>query len=214
MAENKYDMIIKIVLLGDSGVGKTNLVLRYTKGSFQTGSRPTIGMDFISKDINLLDCKAKVQFWDTAGQEKYRAISRSYYKLADGIILVYDVSQRESFDHVKIWLDDLKSNNDKEFKAMLIGNKIDLQEDRAVPANEGQAFAEEHDMFFWETSALTNIDNCVGQAFDVLIEESISRAKTSVEAEDQLTFSAIRKNTKIMQRQNESKTQNEKSGCC
>ena len=101
------EMIVKLVLLGESSVGKTNLLLRFTKDDFKINEKPTIGMDFISDELEIENVRVKAQFWDTAGQEKYHTIARSYYKIADGILLVYDTTRRDTFDRARNWLDDI-----------------------------------------------------------------------------------------------------------
>ena len=213
MENSKYDMIVKIVLIGDSGVGKTNVLLRYVKNQFDESAKATIGMDFTSKEVDILDKNIKAQFWDTAGQEKYRSIAQSYYKLADGVMLVYDVSRKETFERVKMWLDELKENITKQVKIILIGNKNDLVDNKTVSTEEGKSFAEEHDMFFWETSALTNDDNCVMKAVDTLLEECAKDMIKKMDSEDAESYVNIRKNTKVLNLNVDPNAQNKKS-CC
>ena len=176
MADDPVELAIKIVMLGESGVGKTNLLLRYLKDTFESNQVPTIGMDFHSKEIRMEGNIVKAQFWDTAGQEKYRSIARQYFKAAHGVLLVYDTSTRESFAKTRSWLEQITENGEKEISVMLVGNKIDKLEDREVPTNEGKKFAKDNGLFFWETSALTNEDNCVHEAFTTLITECYKKA--------------------------------------
>lgn len=128
--EDQFDHLLKIVIIGDSGVGKTNLLYRFTKGSFMQESRATIGVDFSAKNLKVKDSVVKAQFWDTAGQEKYRSITSAYYKNAVGSIVVYDITKKDSFNSVKNWLEEVKMYADKELTAIVIGNKVDLEEER------------------------------------------------------------------------------------
>ncbi len=156
--ENNDDLevIVKLVIIGESFVGKTNILLRFVNNCFKDDEKPTVGMDFMSRDVVLDGQKVKAQFWDTAGQEKYRAIARSYFKIADGVLLVYDVTRRKTFSKVNFWVEDIRQNCSKTVKIMLIGNKIDLVEERTVSTEEGKELANIHNLFFYETSALSN----------------------------------------------------------
>eukprot|EP00730_Choanoeca_flexa_P019187 TRINITY_DN9363_c0_g1_i4.p1 TRINITY_DN9363_c0_g1~~TRINITY_DN9363_c0_g1_i4.p1 ORF type:complete len:205 (+),score=63.30 TRINITY_DN9363_c0_g1_i4:55-669(+) len=155
----------KILLIGDSSCGKSSLLMRFTEGSFDEDMGPTIGVDFKSKDLNLNDNKVKLTLWDTAGQERFRTLTSSYYRGAQGVICVYDVSRRDTFDHIAMWLNEVdvyctKNNVIK----MLVANKIDL--DREVTSDEGKKFAREHNMMYIDCSAKTKVG--VQQAFEEL----------------------------------------------
>ena len=128
-----FNLIIKLVLLGDSSVGKTNLLLRYAKNEFEESTKATIGMDFISLEIKIENKEVRVQFWDTAGQEKYKAITRTYYRIAHGIVMVYDITKRSSFERLQNWIDEIKTNSQSDPIFLLIGNKKDLEEHREIP---------------------------------------------------------------------------------
>ena len=171
--EEDYDHLIKIVLIGDSGVGKTNLSGRYTKDYFSSDTKNTIGVDFSSKDLSIDGKSVKVQFWDTAGQEKYRALASTYYKNLSAAVLVYDITSKKSFDNVEIWYNELSQYLEDNIKILLIGNKSDLEDSRDVPTELAERYAKEKDFFFMETSALTNKDNCVNKAFEILIKEVV-----------------------------------------
>ena len=214
MEDSKYDVIIKIVIIGESAVGKTNLLTRYTVNSFDKSAKATIGMDFTSKEVYISGYTAKAQFWDTAGQEKYKAIAKSYYKLADGVLLVYDVTRRETFEKLKNWLNDIKNNSDKEIKIILIGNKNDLVNKRKVSVEEGKKFAQDNDMFFWETSALTNSERCVNKAFDALLEECMKEICQEYENEQKEELDTVRKNTKALDYVDLPKNDEKGSRCC
>ena len=152
--DDNYDVIYKIVLVGDSGVGKTNIMLRYINKEFNINTKATVGVEFGSKNV-IIDKKiVKGQIWDTAGQERYRAITSAYYKGAHGAFVVYDITQRESFEAVDRWINDLRNNTDERLEIILIGNKSDLEDKRQVKKEEGEEKAKEKEVAFMETSAL------------------------------------------------------------
>ena len=162
---DNYDVIYKIVLVGDSGVGKTNMMLRYLNKEFNKDSKATVGVEFGAKNTTIEGKIVKGQIWDTAGQERYRAITSAYYKGAKGAFVVYDISQRETFDSVDRWISELRSNTDERMVIILIGNKSDLEDKRVVKKEEGEEKAKEKDIAFLETSALTasNIDKAFNE---------------------------------------------------
>ncbi len=147
MSEDDYDMIFKVVLIGDSGVGKTNLLSRYLKNEFSFDSKTTVGVEFGAKRIDLDGVKIKAQIWDTAGQERFRSITNAYYKGAKGALLVYDVTRRETFDNINKWVPELKQSGDKDVTIILVGNKTDLETDRQVSTEEGNKKAELYGKF-------------------------------------------------------------------
>jgi small GTP-binding protein len=136
--DDDYDMIFKVVLIGDSGVGKSNILSRYLKNEFHIDSKATVGVEFGSKRFDIDGFKVKSQIWDTAGQERYKSITNAYYKGAKGALLVYDITRKESFDSVDKWIPDLRTNGDEQVTIILIGNKCDLEESRVVSVEEGQ----------------------------------------------------------------------------
>lgn len=158
---NQY--LFKYIIIGDSGVGKSCLLLQFTDKRFEAGHDLTIGVEFGARMISIDDKPVKLQVWDTAGQESFRSITRSYYRGAAGALLVYDVTRRETFEHVATWLEDCKENSGMHMTILLIGNKADLADKRAVPEAEGRRFAEEHGLPFIETSAKTALN--VEEAF-------------------------------------------------
>lgn len=150
-----YDYIIKYIIIGDTGVGKSCLLLQFTDRRFQPAHDLTIGVEFGARFVDVEGKKIKLQIWDTAGQESFRSITRSYYRGAAGALLVYDITRRETFDHLLIWLEDARQHSNSNTTIMLIGNKSDLESKRAVSYAEGEAFANQHGLFFMETSAKT-----------------------------------------------------------
>ena len=151
---DSYDYLFKTVLIGDSGVGKSNLLSRFVQDSFSRDAKSTIGVEFAAKTIETEGKRVKAQIWDTAGQERYRAITNAYYRGALGALLVYDISSHASFESCAKWLRELREHADLKIVVMLVGNKSDLRHLRRVQQDEAMAFAEAHDLAFIETSAL------------------------------------------------------------
>eukprot|EP00425_Heterocapsa_triquetra_P034261 CAMPEP_0195103368 /NCGR_PEP_ID=MMETSP0448-20130528/72024_1 /TAXON_ID=66468 /ORGANISM="Heterocapsa triquestra, Strain CCMP 448" /LENGTH=218 /DNA_ID=CAMNT_0040139029 /DNA_START=39 /DNA_END=693 /DNA_ORIENTATION=- len=158
--DDDYDYLFKVVLIGDSGVGKSNLLSRFTRDEFNLESKSTIGVEFATKSITTDGKVIKAQIWDTAGQERYRAITSAYYRGAVGALLVYDISKRVTFENLERWLQELRDHADANIVIMLVGNKGDLRHLRAVGQDEALAFAEKHGLACIETSALesTNVE--------------------------------------------------------
>ncbi|BFI43559.1 Ras-related protein Rab-11A [Marchantia polymorpha subsp. ruderalis] len=164
-SDDDYDYLFKVVLIGDSGVGKSNLLSRFTRNEFSLESKSTIGVEFATRSINVDSKLIKAQIWDTAGQERYRAITSAYYRGAVGALLVYDITRHVTFENVERWLKELKDHTDSNIVVMLVGNKSDLRHLRAVSTDDGQNFSEKESLFFMETSALesTNVENAFKQ---------------------------------------------------
>jgi len=155
MAESSnYDYLFKVVLIGGSGVGKSNLLSRFTRNEFNQESKSTIGVEFATRSINVDGKTVKAQIWDTAGQERYRAITSAYYRGAVGALLVYDISKHATYVNVTRWLKELRDHADSNIVIMLVGNKSDLKHLRAVPTEEARGFSAENGLSFIETSAL------------------------------------------------------------
>ena len=166
MADEEYDFIFKVLLLGDSDVGKGPLLLSYVDKVFSDTYVPTIGVDFRVKTLELENKKIKMQIWDTAGQERFRNVISSYFRGAHGILLIYDVNNRDSFKSLEIWLEEIEKNAIKNVSKILIGNKNDLPDEKEVKTEEGEAFAKKNGMQFIETSCKMNIN--VTEAFETL----------------------------------------------
>ena len=150
-----YDYLLKYIIIGDAAVGKSNLLLRFAQGDFKTEYQLTIGVEFGAKNVDINNKKFRLQIWDTAGQENYRSITRAYYKNSVCAILVYDISNRESFDHISTWVEDCVAQSPKTVFMVLVGNKSDLNEERQVTFEEGKEMAKKNKMMFFETSAKT-----------------------------------------------------------
>ena len=160
----KFNYLLKYVIIGDSGVGKSNILLRFINNTFTEEFRSTVGVEFSAKNIVVNKNIYRVQVWDTAGQETFRSISRAYYKNSVCACVVYDISNYSSFESVQSWIEDCKSQSSKSILIILIGNKSDLNDIREVTYDEGAQFAKSNNMIFLETSAKTG-DN-IEEIFD------------------------------------------------
>ena len=178
----EFDLIFKIVIIGDSGVGKTNLIGRYLKNEYKEDSKATVGVEFGEKKYEINGLKIKAQIWDTAGQERYRAITSMYYKGAKGGLIVFDLSSKSTFQNVEKWFNEIKKTADPTINLILIGNKSDLKDKRQISTEEGENKAKEMNVAYLETSAL-NADN-VDKAFDLLIQEITKKMKKEIEEEE------------------------------
>ena len=163
--ENVY----KLLLLGDSTVGKTCFLIKYTDQSFQDIHMATIGLDYRVKTMKLKNNKeVKIQIWDTAGQDRFRSITKNYYKGSHGIILIYDITNRRTFENVQKWISQIREETSQNVVIYLIGNKIDMKEERKVSSEEGKKLADELGLPFMETSAKEGIN--INEVFDDIVE--------------------------------------------
>ncbi|XP_026425928.1 ras-related protein Rab2BV [Papaver somniferum] len=167
--DQEYDYLFKIVLIGDSGVGKSNILSRFTRNEFCLESKSTIGVEFATRTLQVDGKTIKAQIWDTAGQERYRAITSAYYRGAVGALLVYDTTKRQTFDNVQRWLRELRDHADSNIVILLAGNKSDLKHLRAVNEEDAQVLAEKEGLSFLETSALEALN--IEKAFQTILTE-------------------------------------------
>ena len=164
---NSYFPIYKVILVGDSGVGKTCLLSMYVKGIIEQ-TIPTIAVEFCTKEIELYDgTKIKVQLWDTAGEERFKSLAMTYYRKAYGILLLFDVTKKSSFMACKNYLEEVRINSDKKCVIYLVGNKIDLADEREITKEEAENFAKKENIKYIETSAVKNMK--VNEAFTSLL---------------------------------------------
>ena len=185
MANNQeYDYLFKLLLIGNSSVGKSSLLFRFVENVWDDNFVPTIGVDFVRniyliylyilqklKTLEVNGKKVKLQIWDTAGQERFKNITASYYRGGNGVLVVYDITDRDSFENLNSWLIEIEKNANKNVYKLLIGNKSDLEDKRKVTYQEGKDFATSNGMQFIETSAKT--DSKVKDAFELLTQEII-----------------------------------------
>lgn len=183
MSSNNFDYLFRLVLIGDSGVGKSCLLLRFADDNFTDTYISTIGVDFRFRTITVDNMVIKLQIWDTAGQERFRTITSAYYRGADGIIMVYDVSNIDSFNHVEEWLSEVERYANDGTSKLLVGNKADLP-DKAVSEDVAQKMADRLGIPFLETSAKTSTN--VNNTFLTIARELIRIKESAKDAQNQM----------------------------
>lgn len=207
---DETSLSFKVVIIGDSGVGKSNLMTRYTTNEFSQDTPATIGVEFMTKSIKIEGRDAKIQIWDTAGQERFRAISRSIYHGAKGAMLVYDITSQASFDSIPTWLQELRVFVPATCCIFLIGNKCDLEHLRVVKKETADRFARENGLSFLETSALekTNVDKAfewlAKSVYDVVVAPTVQEKERP----------ALKTQRRADISQDAAPTQAKKGGCC
>ena len=170
---SKKESLYKILILGDSTVGKTCFLTRYADNTFQENQMATLGVDYKLKNIKMEDGNiVKLQIWDTAGQDRFHSLTRNYFKGAHGIILLYDITTQSSFDNVSNWIKQIKEDASEKVVIILVGNKIDLEHKRAIPTEEGEKIAEDFGLIFFECSAKTGKN--INEAFNELIKKTVA----------------------------------------
>ena len=180
-----YDILLKAIILGDSFVGKTNLLTRYTEDRYDEFAKNTIGLDLKTKICRINGRGVKVNIFDTAGQERFRSLTPVNFQKVDLVVLVYDITRRSTFEHMPAWLELVKLHCDQSVNIMVIGNKTDLKDVRSVTGEEGGRFANDCGGFFFETSAKTNENECVQKAFNSVIQKA-AEEYIKVENENEL----------------------------
>ena len=171
--EEYFDEKIKLMIIGETRTGKTSLISRYCKNEFSGGAYlSTIGIDFQIKNLEMNSKKIRLQIWDTAGQERFRNIAKNYYQSSDGFIVVYDITNNESFQTLDYWVEEIKSNSQELSRMILVGNKCDIEEGRQVKKEEGKEYAKKKELKFYEVSAKDGTN--VNKAFDDLIKDILS----------------------------------------
>ena len=167
--QGTYDYVFKVLLIGNSGVGKSSLIVRFSDDQFTDTHMPTIGVDFKLKTLEVDNKVCKLQIWDTAGQDRFKTITQSYYKGSHGVIITYDITDRDSFAKVSEWMSQVDQHASENISRVLVGNKKDLEDKREVPFHEGKELADNFNVIFLETSA-KDCSN-VGEAFENLTRE-------------------------------------------
>ena len=180
--EDNYEMMVKVVLVGDSGVGKTNIMSKYLKNEFHEDSKATVGVEFGAKQFTVEGHVIKAQIWDTAGQERYKAITSAYYKGAKGAFIVYDITRKNTFDSVSRWVSDLTATADKKISIILIGNKSDLEDQRQVTKEMGEEKANQLQVAFLETSAMSGEN--LEKGFQMMINEIYKKNHEDISGEE------------------------------
>ena len=202
---DEYEFIFKVLLLGNSNVGKSSLFLRFVDDIWNDTFVPTIGVDFKIKTFDIDEKKIKMQIWDTAGQERFKNIIASYYRGAHGILLIYDVTDKDSFKNLSNWLIEIEKNASKNVLKVLIGNKTDLEDKRVITYNQGKEFADTYGLKFIETSAKKNLN--VTEAFETLGRELM-------QASEDKKITKQRQNKKICVAKAQDLDIEKKKGCC
>ena len=200
----KEDYKLKLVVVGDSGVGKTNLIKRFANNTFNSNSKATVGVEFLSKSFKINNTVFKIEIWDTAGQERYKSITAAYYKGAKGALVVYDITSKISFENIDKWMLEIKEKSSKDLKLMIIGNKSDLKDGRQVSNEEAMRKAKDTGIALMETSALDSTN--VKEAFHDLLKEmyiELSAKITQIEE-------SLNENKEALQLE----TNDKKKGCC
>ena len=215
----EYEFLMKLILVGDSGVGKTNILSKYLKNDFDPDSKATVGVEFGTKNIEIDNKRIKVQIWDTAGQERYKSITSAYYKGSKGAFVVYDITRKTTFDNVDKWINELKNNGSEGVFIMLVGNKSDLKEKREISEEEVKKKAELYNVAFCETSALEG--NNIEYAFESLINEITKKVekekeKNIIKKEEGKTITLDTNNDKDKSKngENDNKIKGSKNNCC
>eukprot|EP01138_Halocafeteria_seosinensis_P016515 gb/GECG01016846.1/.p1 GENE.gb/GECG01016846.1/~~gb/GECG01016846.1/.p1 ORF type:complete len:212 (+),score=25.86 gb/GECG01016846.1/:1-636(+) len=181
-----YEHLFKVLLIGDAGVGKSSILLRFSGDEFDAMQQPTIGVDFKVSMMNVDDKRVKATIWDTAGQERFRTLTSSYYRGAHGIVFVYDVTRPETLENLGHWLEEVKlycRDGGKNVVKLLVGNKVDIGAERQVSSSEGQSWARSHGMLFIEASAKTKqgIQSVFDELMRKIIENPVLRSQTSTQ---------------------------------
>ena len=190
MLGHKFDYSLKVVVVGDSGVGKTCMLLRFVRDQWQGETQPTLGVEFLTKVVQTEEHRIQLQLWDTAGQELFRSVTRGYYRGSAGALILFDLTSHDSFNNVQQWLDDLKEVARQDVVVVLIGNKSDMADKRDVTREEAENFAKSHQMPYFETSAKTgeNVFDAVNQCVKLIEKKVDSGAFNFSQSQEPVKF--------------------------
>ena len=207
--DNSYELLYKIIIIGDTCVGKSNILSRYLKDEFREDSKSTVGVELGTKFLKIKGTGAKLQIWDTAGQERYRSITSSYYKGSHGCFIVYDITSESSFENVDKWYEQAQKEASKDVSIVLVGNKCDLENERKVSKEKAEEKAKNFNVPFFETSALSKIK--IDDIFNEMVNNIYERTG-GVKNEDDDDIEIINENDKAVNLNSE--PPKEKKGCC
>ena len=201
-----YDRIVQLLVIGDSSVGKTSLITRYTNGTFKEEYLATVGLDYYSKNEEINNQAIQIKLWDTAGQERFKALTQNYFRNAEGVLLAFDVTNEESFNNLKDWISSIKINMEAKnifLPLIVVGNKIDMENDREITKEEAEKFASENKYKYFETSAKT------GEGVDEAVKELINLVLNQNQVDEQ----KIEARKSVPLKDNNQKEE-KKKGCC
>lgn len=187
--DRNYDRLFKVLLCGDSGVGKTCLISQFTDQQIRKSHITTIGIDFKLKTLLIDGNRVRLQIWDTAGQERFETLTAQYYRRAQGIMLVYDITHEQSFANVSKWLRNIEENAVEDVKLVLVGNKVDLEDQRQVTLRRGEKLARQHKVEFFETSAWKNIS--IAESFTSLTRSILNNVEKTTERSNSVHQSKV-----------------------
>ena len=207
MSNKKYDFTIKLLLIGDSNVGKSSILTKYVDNNFTNNYNTTIGIDFKIKTIIVGEYKVKLQLWDTAGQEKFRALTTSYFRGAQGVIITFDLTKLESFLHLEMWLSELLKNDD-EYNIILVGNKSDLKENIVITKEQAETFAKKNNLKYFECSASTGEN--LNELFQYISSEVCEKIVFNIKKESD----NIKKESNIKLNQDNNNIDKKGKKCC
>ena len=200
------EVVLKLLLLGDSLVGKTSILVKYINDKFDSSSISTIGVDYMDKIIDYKNIKIKLQIWDTSGQEKFRSITKNFYRNTDGLFVVFDLTKKESYDHVRSWIIEAKNHNES-IKPIILGNKSDLSAEREVKNETATNFANRNNLKYLETSAKNG--NNINEAFDAIVDLLLNG-----KSEKEILDEYIKQNCNISVQSDNNEKKKIKKGCC
>ena len=214
--ENSYDLLYKIVIIGDTNVGKSNILSRYLTNEFTSNTKSTVGVELGIKFLKIKNTSTKIQIWDTAGQERYQAITSSYFRGSDGCFIVYDITNETSFNNIEKWFDKIHEENDKEIPVIIVGNKCDLENERKISTEKAKEKAQNLKCAFYETSALKAIN--IEQIFEELVNTIYDKTGGN-KSDDDIHIEIVNENkgVNINSENNDNSGENgdnNKKGCC
>lgn len=206
-----YDVACQLLIIGDSCVGKTSLLTRYTTGNFKEEYIATVGIDYFTKNETINDKIISIKLWDTVGQERYKALTQNFFKNAEGVMVVYDITKVESFDNLKFWINSIKQNMENKniiIPVIIIGNKVDMEDMREISNENAENFAKENNYKYFETSAKTGegIDNAVRE----LVNQVLNHNNNNLDEQKESRKNSIQLNDK----KKEKKEKKKKKKCC
>ena len=210
--ESSYELLYKVIIRGDTAVGKSNILSRYVKDEFSSNSKSTVGVELGIKFLKIKNTKTKIQIWDTAGQERYRAITSSYFKGSNGCFIVYDITNEASFNNVENWYEQIQKETSKDIPILLVGNKCDLEDERKISIEKGKEKAQNLNCAFFETSALKKIN--IDKIFEELVNNIYDKTGGN-KNDDDINVELVRDDKAVnLNEVKNDENSKKKGGCC